>query len=268
MTEPFTEHDFCYGYLRTVSQAKFRKAAPSNSIPGHMVADILALNKIRRYLADTSAAWDTRLYDISCFLHWQLQQSKSSDSGVFDSSLSLSKVVNASFGRSREAKSSLTTNEEAVIGATLEFGTRSEREHVGGNSTEQMTIQTAHKQPNGSGPLETSGKCGTADDDDCEFHSSSVASTDAVNAHFTRNVITTSVCGVHPLLLDKVEESSVSDHGNSLLLSRQLLCPSPIAVAREIPACAISKEPVQEASLACRQGTLSLFRTHPTDNHR
>jgi 1-phosphatidylinositol-3-phosphate 5-kinase len=234
-------------------EAKFQKAAPSNSIPGHMVADILALNKIRRYLADTSAAWDTRLYDISCFLHWQQQQSRSSDPGVFDSSLLLSKVVNASFGRSREAESSLTTNEEAIISATLELGTRYEREHVGGNSTGHMIIQTAHKQPNGSGPLEISGECGTADDDDCEFYSSSVASTDAVNAHSTRNLFTTSVCGVHPLLLDKPEENPVSDYGNSLPLSIQLLCPSPIAVAREVPASAISKEPVQEASLACSQ---------------
>lgn len=223
------------------------------------MADILALNKIKRHLADTSAAWDTRLYNLSCSLHLR-HQTRSSDPGSLDSSLLLFKIGNASFGRSRETETSLTTKEEPIISANLEMGTRIDHEHVD-NSTEHMIDHTAHKQQNVERTFETSGESGTAGDDVVEIFSSSVASSDVADAHFPRNLTTTSVSGVHPLLLEETEESSVTNFVTSLALPRQLSSPFPVAGAFEDLASTESEEPVQEGFRVGCQGILALCLT-------
>jgi len=244
-------------------QAQFQKAAPLNSVPGHMVADILALNKIRRHLADTSAAWDTRLHNLSCSLHLRQQQTRSSDPGFLDSSLLLFKVGNASFGRSRDAETSLTTKEEPIISANVEMGTSIEQEHVG-NSAEHTIDRTTHKQQNVDGTFETSGDSGIAGDDVVEIFSSSVASSDVAGAHFPRNLTNTSVSGVHPLLLDEPEESPVTDFITSLSLPRQSSSPFPIAGALEDLASSGREKPVQEGFRGGSEGMLALCLTPHT----
>lgn len=220
------------------------------------MADILALNKIRRHLADTSAQWDIRLYHLSCSLHLR-QQMRSSDPGFLDSSLLLFKVGNTSFGRSREAETSATAKEEPIISANPELGARIEQDHVD-KSAGQMIEQTAHKQQIVEGTLETSCEPGIAGEDVMEIFTPSVASSDVTDTHLPRNMATISVSGVHPLLLDEAEERPATDFANSLGLSKQLSSCFPIAGALEDLASAESQEPLQEGFRRCSKGILTL----------
>lgn len=226
------------------------------------MADILALNKIRRHLADTSAAWDIRLYNLSCSVHLR-QQTRTSDPGFIDSSLLLLKVGSASFGRTREAETSpiFSTKEEPTISANLEMETRTEQDLAGSSTAEYVTDQTAHKQQNGKGNVEPSGESGTAGEDVVDILSSSLASSNVVGAHFPRRVTTNSVSGVHPLLLDEAEESPVADFVRSLALPRKLSSPFPIVGALEDLASAESEEPVREGFQVGIQGMLALCLT-------
>ncbi|KAG0587219.1 hypothetical protein KC19_2G149200 [Ceratodon purpureus] len=226
-------------------EAELERAAPLNPIPGQLVADILMLNKIRRHLAETSAAWDVRLYHLSCSLHLR-QQMRSSDPGFLDSSLLNFKIGNTSFGRSREPDPRVIAREEPTTSANPETGARIEQDHVD-NSTGQMIEQIAHKQQSVEGALETSGEPGIAGDNVVEIFIPSVASSDVTNTLSPMNMTTISVSGVHPLLLDEAEEKSGTDFVESLGLSKQLSSSFPTAGALEdLPPSVESEEPLQE----------------------
>ena len=225
------------------------------------MADILALNKIRRHLADTSAAWDIRLHHLSCSLHLR-QQMRSSDPGFLDSSLLLFKVGNTSFGRSKEAETSVTAKEEHIISANPEVAARIGQDHVD-NSTGQMVEQTALKQQIMEGTLETSGEPGIAGEDVVENFTPPVASSDVTDTNLPRSMTTISISGVHPLLLDEVEERPLTDFVNSLGLSNQLSNSFPIAGALEDLVCAESEEPLQEDFRIGSKGMRALSFLYP-----
>ncbi|XP_024401237.1 1-phosphatidylinositol-3-phosphate 5-kinase FAB1A isoform X2 [Physcomitrium patens] len=241
-------------------EAQLHKAAP---LSGPLVADILALNKIRQHLSDTSAAWEECLCKLSGSLKVR-HPMRTSDPGFLDSTLLLSKIGNSSFGRSRNLEGNSIGKEERMTISNPDMGNRKEQE-LADDCIGEIIEQTAPKQQNTQAILDISGDSGS------EGALRLLASPVASNS--PKNVTTISVSGVHPLLLDEIEESSRTHFNSSIGLSKQLSSPLPIAGALEDLASAENMDSLQEgfrignkvlASLNCpNEGEASLITPLP-----
>ncbi|XP_024395699.1 1-phosphatidylinositol-3-phosphate 5-kinase FAB1B isoform X2 [Physcomitrium patens] len=204
-----------------------------------LVADILALNKIRHHLAETSAAWEECLSKLSSSLNVRPQM-RNSDPGFLDSTLLLSKIGNTSFGRFRDLEVNSTAKEEPISSSNSDMGYRKEQEQSD-NSTGGKVEQIAHKQQNVEDTSEASVESASTGEEMFRLFTPSVAA-DALDAQST----ITSVSGVHPLLLDELDESSGTDYVSSIGLSKQFSTPFSFPGVLEDLASAESGEPLQE----------------------